>query len=473
MIGLGQARKAAAMKNSASAWLLILVVMLGCAPGTFFEIPDGPTTAAPNGPQAPIWVGAWGDAIDNNDAVGDNQGGSNKSFRFVINPTIGGTMERVRFSNYFGTTPITIGAARLSLAKRYTSHINTAQDAQLMFNGSPSVTLAPGQVLTSDPVSITFAFGQTLAISVYLPGTFGPVARHSSIFVENYFTDNGAGDKTKQPLGKSFTHTTTDWLLINGVDVYGPYQGTLALFGSSTTDGFHSNYSDDQVYPVPNAPVTGQYDDRLGDWLAKRLIAAGYRIGIVNLGIPGDTVTNDILNTTNDTQNANQRVGHDLLTLPNLLATMTYFGSIDIRSPDCQSAPAIEAATMQMVATIHAARVPVVLATLPPSAFCTNPAEANYGPFPSPANPYAGGSMPGPANGGELQRVAFNQWVRSTGTRLPGVAGIADLDTATLDPARPDFLLYPYNSGDNQHLNGNGYRQAASAFPLNVLPPLR
>ena len=137
------------------------------------------------------------------------------------------------------------------MAKRYTSHINTAQDAPLTFNGQTSVTMAAGEVITSDPVSITYSFGQTLAISVYLPGRFGPVARHSSIFVSNYFTNNGAGDRTKEPLGKSFTHTTTDWLLINGIDVYGPYQGTLALFGSSTTDGFHSNYSDTEVYPGP------------------------------------------------------------------------------------------------------------------------------------------------------------------------------------------------------------------------------
>ena len=459
------------MKNSRLASTLVLLLLLGCAPGTFFEIPDGPTTAAPVGPQTPIWVGAWGDAIDNNDSVGDNQGGSNKSFRFIVNPTIGGTMERVRFSNYYGTTPVTIGAARLSVARRYTSHINTAHDAPLTFNGQASVTMAPGQVVTSDPVSITFDFGQTLAISVYLPGTFGPVARHSSIFVSNYFTDNGAGDRTREPLGKSFTHTTTDWLLINGVDVYGPYQGTLALFGSSTTDGFHSNYSDDQIYPVPNTPVANQFDDRLGDWLAHRLIAAGYRIGIVNLGIPGDTVTADVENTINDTRNANQRVQSDVLTLPNLLAAMTYFGSIDIRSPDCQSAPAIETATATLVATLAAAKVPVVMATLPPSAFCTNPAQANFGPVPSAANPYAGGLTPGPPNGGEVQRIAFNQWVRATGAKLPGVAGVLDLDQALLDPDRPDFLLYPYNSGDNQHLNGNGYRQAANAFPLNVLPP--
>ena len=459
------------MKRSWLGSVALLMLLLGCSPGNFFEIPDGATTAAPTGPQPPIWVGTWGDAVDNNLSVGANQGGHDRSMRFIVNPTIGGTMERVRFSNYFGTTPVTIGAARLSVAKRYTSHINLNHDAALTFGGQASVTIAPGQVIVSDPVTLTFEFGQTLAISVYLPGSFGPVGRHNSIFVTNYYTDDGAGDRTREAHAVSFTHTTTDWLLINGVDVYGPYQGTIALFGSSTTDGFHSNYSDNQTYPTPNAPVANQFDDRTSDWLAQRLIAAGYRIGVVNLGIPGNTVTDDIVNVTGDTQNANQRVGHDLLTVPSLLATMTYFGSIDIRSPDCMSAPAMEAATQQLMATIHLAKVPVVLATLPPSAFCTNPAEPNYGPVPSPGDPYAGAVSPGPPNGGELQRLAFNAWVRSTGAKLVGVAAIADLDQAMADPAHPEFMQPQFNSGDNQHPNGNGYHRIADTFPFNILPP--
>ena len=391
-----------------------LLFFLGCSPGTFFEVPDGPTTPAPTGPQTPKWVGAWGDAIDNNLPVGANQGGHDRSFRSVVTPTIGGTMERVRFSNYFGTTPVRIGAARLAVAIRYTSHIRTGplQDVALTFNGQGSVTIGPGEVVTSDPATMTFDFGQTLAISVYMPGNFGPVARHDSIFVKNY-----------------------------------------------------------QVYPKPNSPGQGQYGDRPSDWLARRFVAAGYRIGVVNLGIPGDTVTADIVNQQNHTQNANDRVGHDLLTLPNLLATLTYFGSIDIRSPDCMSARAIEAATAQMVATIHAAKVPVVLATIPPSAFCTNPSEPNYGPFPSASSPYAGGRSPGPSNPGEAQRVVLNDWIRASGAKLAGVTSIADFDAAMMDPTRPDFLLPQYNSGDNYHPNGNGYHRESDTFPLGALPP--
>ena len=222
---------------------------------------------------------------------------------------------------------------------------------------------------------------------------------------------------TADATGKSFgASTLQNWLLVNGVDVYGDYQGTVVLFGSSTTDGYHSNYSSDQVYPVPNAPVDGQHTSRLSDWLAKRLNAAGYRLGVLNEGVPGDTVTVDSTNISNDIRNANDRIAQDVLAQPNVVAMVTYFGSIDIRSPDCKSAPAIEAATETMVATAAAAGIRVLLATIPPSAFCTNPSQANYGPVPTPANPYAGGAGPGsgsaPENGGEVQRTTLNAWLR-------------------------------------------------------------
>jgi hypothetical protein len=444
--------------------------LTGCGSGYATGTASITPAPAPAAPLPSIWVGAWGDANTNADQSSENNGGTDRSYRFQVIPTIGGTQERVRFSNYYGKGSVTIGAARLSVGTDGSPAIDTAHDVALAFNGQPGITIAAGQVVTSDAVTMTFNYGQVLDISVYLKGSYGPVSRHDSLFMTNYQTSDAAGDKTADSSGASFSSTLGDWLLIKEVDVYGPYQGTFALFGSSTTDGYHSDYSDTATYPTPNSPVPGQHTSRLSDWLAKRLNAAGYKIGVVNLGIPGDTVTVDSTNITGDVQNANDRIGHDLLTLPSLLGAVTYFGSIDIRSSDCKSAPAIESATEQMVATAAAAKVPLILATIPPSAFCTNPAQANFGPTPTPSAPYAGGASPGPENGGEAQRTAFNTWIRTTGKGLAGVAGIADFDAVMLDPAHPNFLQSQYNSGDNYHPNGNGYHIEADTIPLSLLP---
>ena len=452
-----------------AAWFFACLLLAGCG------LSRSPGTEPPATPQPivipSIWIGTWGDAITNAAPVADNKGGTDRSFRFLVTPTIDGTRERVRFSNEFGTSPVTIGAARLAVGADGSPAIDSTHDVPLSFNSQPSVVLAPGEDVTSDPVDLTFTLGQVLDLSVFLKGTFGPVARHNANFITNYATPNAAGDKTADTTGAAYTSTLEDWLVVNGVDVYGPYQGTLALFGSSTTDGFKSNYSSDEIYPVPNTPVSGQHASRLSDWMARHLNAAGYRIGVVNLGIPGDTVT---ASSSNTVQNANERIAHDVLTLPNLLAVFTYFGSIDLRSADCVSAPAMEVATQQMIATAAAAKLPVILATLPPSAFCTNRAQSNFGPSPTAADPYAGGlssaSSNGPANGAEIQRAAFNQWVRSTASTLPGVAAIADLDKALADSAHPSFILPLYNSGDNYHPNGAGYQAQANAIPLTTLP---
>ena len=455
-------RQAAAL----AAAIALASLVVGCGSGVHGS---AATTVAPAVTPS-IWVGSWANAMTNADANAVNSGGTDRTFRFTVHPTIGGTQERVRFSNFYGTTPVTIGAARLAVSAKGLAAVDPTQDTALLFNGQPTVTIAPGQVVTSDPAKITFTFGQVLAVSMYLKGSFGQVSRHNSLFVQNYQSADGAGDLTGDMTGKGLTNAHDEWLLLNGIDVYGPYQGTFILFGSSTTDGFHSNYSSDQVYPTPNVPVDGQNSDRLSDWLARRLNAAGYQVGVVNLGVPGDTVSDDVTNTLNNVQNANQRIGHDALTIPNPLAMVTYFGSIDIRSPDCKSAPAIIDATKTMVATAHAAGVPVFLATIPPSAFCVNPAEANYGPFPNAGDPYAGGVDGTDApNGGEVQRMALNDWIRATGATLPGVAGIADFSAALTDPSRPSFMLPQYNSGDNYHPNGNGYSAEAQVIPLGFL----
>ncbi len=441
---------------------LIVCFLAGCGSGLQSPAPSTPAAAV-----ASKWVGAWGDAPSNASKSPDDPGGSEQSFRFLVNPTIGATQERVRFSNYFGTTPVTIGAGRLAIGKDGSPTIDANHDVPLTFNGgSPSVTMAPGQIVVSDAVDLTYSFGQTLAVSVYVSGTFPPLTRHDALFNQNYRTAIGAGDQTADSAGTAFTAADSDWLLLNGIDAYGPYQGTVVIFGSSTTDGFHSNYGNTSVYPVPNVAVTGQHRSRITDWLAKQLNASGYSIGVLNEGIPADTIAPDSTNATNHLQPGVERFSRDALAQPNVIAIVNYLGAIDLRDADCGSATAVEAATQTVVAAAAAAKVPIFLATLPPSAFCTNPARANYGPSPTASDPYAGA---GTVNGGEVQRRAFNTWIRSTGVGLPGVAGLVDLDQVLADTTRPNFLLPAYNSGDNYHPNGAGYGAAAGAIPIEAI----
>lgn len=418
-----------------------------------------------------IWAVAWGNSPENALPSAVNPGGQEQSFRFFFYPTVAGTEERLRFSNYFGTTPITIGSARLAIASGGAA-VDPAHDAAVTFQGSATAVIQPGQTLTSDPVNITYSFGQKMGVSVYVKGAFPPLTQHGSIVTENYATPAGAGDATTDASGASFTQTNSEWYLLSDMDVYGPYQGTVVLFGSSSIDGAQSNLGNTNAYPAAQTPVPGQDNDRPSDWLARQLNAAGYNLGVLNAGVPADPAgPNSGATPAAGVADGEDRMARDVLEQPSVRAVVIYLGAVDIKTADCKSAPDVEAALTNIVGQAYAAGKRVILGTLPPSVFCSNPAQSNYGPSPTPANPYAGDINPGPENPGAVQWRMVNDWIRTSGAALPGVVAIADFDKAMADPNHPDFLQPAINSGDNTHPNGPGYGVQSSAIPLSALLP--
>ena len=440
------------------AMLLFLLPFLGsCSSG------NAPAATAPPTPTA-LWAVAWGNSPENASASPTNPGGSEQSFRSFFYPTVAGTQERVHLSNLFGTTPITIGSARLAVATGTGAAIDATHDAALTFNGSTSVTLAAGQEIISDPVNITYTFGQKMAISMYLKGSFSALTVHDSQVTTNYATPGGAGDATTDASGAAFTEANTEWFIATGVDVYGAYAGTVALFGSSSIDGHASNAGNTNSYPVPNVAIATQDNDRPSDWLARQLNAAGYNLGVLNAGTIGDPAGEDVRTGPGSGVLAGvDRMAHDVLQQPGIKAVVIYFGGVDLRA-DCAAATSVEASLTNMVAQAQAAGLRVILATIPPSEYCIS-----QQPLPTPADPYAGDVNSPPENTGSTERRAVNTWIKTTGATLPGVVAIADFDAVLLDPNHPDFMIANLNSGDNFHPNGAGYGVQSAAIPLTSL----
>ena len=413
------------------------------------------------------WVVGWGASPENGQQGSENPGGSEQSFRNFFYPTVPGTTERVHLSNLFGQLPLTIGAARLALAAASNgvtgNAIDPANDVPLTFQGSSSITLAPGQEIVSDPVQITYSMGQKLAVRLYVPGSYPALTQHESQVTTNYATPSGAGNKTADASGVSFTQTNTEWFVLTGVDVYGGYQGTVALFGSSSIDGHNSNFGDSNSYPVANVPVPGQDNDRPSDWLGRQLVSAGYNVGVLNAGTIGDSAGEDARTATGAAIAGVDRMAHDVLQQPGIKTVIIYLGGVDLLS-DCVPATNVEASLTNMVNQAYIANVRVVLATVPPAEYCLSAQ-----PLPSASDPFAGDVNSGTENPGSLQRRTLNDWIRTTGAALPGVVGVADFDAALLDPAHPDFMLPNLNSGDNFHPNGTGYGVQSNAIPLGIL----
>lgn len=411
------------------------------------------------------WVVGWGAPPVNALESATNPGGSEQSFRSIVLPTIDGTEERVHFSNLLGTAPVTIGAARIAVAVGAGPAIDPTRDVALTFNQSTSVIVAAGQEIVSDPVNLSYAYGEKLAVSMYLKGNFGPLTQHNFTVQTNFATPAGMGDATADPTGAAFTTTNTELYMLTGVDLFGPYQGTVAVFGSSSVDGFASNYGNTNSYPVANKPVPGQDNDRPSDWLARELLAAGYRMGVLNAGEIGDPAGEDALTMASQAIAGVDRMKHDVLQQAAMKAVVIYFGGVDLRT-DCKPASDVEESLTDMVQQAQAAGIRVILATLPPSEYCTT---SDPSLLPSSANPYMGDLIPGPENPGSTQRRMLNDWIRTTGSQLPGVVAIADFDKVLLDPSHPDFMIPNLNSGDNFHPNGQGYGVQSSAIPLQAI----
>jgi lysophospholipase L1-like esterase len=360
---------------------------------------------------------------------------------------------------------VTIGAARLAAAIEAGPAIDSTRDAALTFSGSSSVTIAAGQEVISDPVNISYNFGEKLAVSVYLKGTFGPLTQHTSEVQTNFENASGSGNATSDTSGASMSTSMTDWLMVNGIDVYGSYQGTVAIFGSSSVDGHNSSYGSTNSYPTIQSIVAGQDNDRPSDWLARQLRSAGYRLGVLNAGAIGDPAGENASTAAGASIAGIDRMQHDVLEQPNIKTVIIYFGGVDLRS-DCKPATDVEASLTNMAAQAQAAGVRVILATIPPSEYCTTSA-ANL--VPSKDSPFAGDINPGPENPGSVQRRAVNDWIRTSGAALPSVVAIADFDKVLAYPAHPDFMMPNLNSGDNFHPDGPGYGVQSSAIPLEKI----
>ncbi len=452
--------------NSCHAFRAAVVVALASLLGltscskTSLPASNAIVTTAPQGTTQ--WVVGWGASPENATASTTNAGGSEQSFRFIVLPTIDGTQERVHFSNLMGTTPVTIGAAQIAVAVGVGPAIDTSREAPLTFNGASSVTLAAGQEVVSDSVNVSYGLTEKLAVSVYLKGTFGALTLHDSQVQTNFATATGVGNTITDATGAAFTATNTDWFMLSGIDVYGQYQGTVAIFGSSSVDGHNSNFGDTNSYPTPNVAIPSQDNDRPSDWLGRQLVAAGYRMGVLNAGALGDPAGED---GGTSAPAGVDRMNHDVLLQAGIKTVIIYFGGVDLRS-DCTSATNVEASLTNMVQQAQAVGVRVILATIPPSEYCVY-SSADL--LPSTANPFQGDINPGPENPGSTQRRAVNTWIKTTATQLPGVVGIADFDAALVYPAHPDFMIPMYNSEDNFHPNGVGYGIQSSAIPLQSI----
>ncbi len=400
-------------------------------------------TGAEKSPAGGHWVSAWSTAVHAPlpfpnlppPPVFENQ-----TIRQVVKPTIGGDRIRIRFSNAFGDSAVTIGAAHVALVQKGGS-IVPESDRTLTFGGRPSVTIPRGAPVLSDPVDLKVAAFSEIAVSVYLPDKAPASSTHFWAQHETYIA--GPGDSTAKAELSNPT-TKLSWFWLADVEVWAPGGvGAIVTFGDSITDGVGAKQ--------------GEYSD-WPDLLAKRLATEKtmQRLAVVNEGIGGNRILHDGAGV-----NALTRFDRDVLAQPGISGMIVLEGINDIGFPHLKprlpngtvlkdlpfthelvSAEDLIMGLRQIIERAHQHGIKVFGATLTPFEGADYYSEE-----------------------GEAERQAVNKWIRTGGA----FDGVFDFDAAVRDPNHPSQFREGYHSGDHLHPNATGYRAMADAVNLDLL----
>jgi lysophospholipase L1-like esterase len=375
------------------------------------------------------WVGTWASSPQLGDAgnAPPALGFVDSALRQVIHVSIGGKQIRVRFSNAFGATALTISSAHVALSTRGGS-IRVETDKTLTFHGESSVTIPPGALMYSDPLDFDLAPLSDLALTIHLNGAPDGVTTHPGSRTTSYFLTGNSVSAADLP---SSTHAD-HWYFLNGVDVNANQSAAaIVTLGDSITDGSKSTTNGNGRWP---------------DDLARRLHANRRTadIGILNEGIGGNRLVHDGAGP-----NTLARLDRDVLAQSGVRWLIVLEGINDLgtrataasRNEQPAAATDLITAYEQIILRAHAHNILVYGATILPcegAAYFSADLEAN--------------------------RQTINNWIRTSHK----FDAVIDFDMATRDPQHPSRLLPAADSGDHLHPADAGYKIMGDQIDLKL-----
>jgi lysophospholipase L1-like esterase len=374
------------------------------------------------------WTDAW---TASPDSAGPPLG--KVTLRQIIRTSIGGSSVRIRLSNLFGTAPVTIGPVHLA-EHASGSAIKPGTDHAVTFGGKPRATIAKGGDVLSDPIALSVAPLEDLAVSMYLPTRTGSSTFHGVGNDTAFITLTGdATAATRFPAGE----VTSSRIFLTDVEVAtGNEAQTIAAIGDSITDGVGSTQDKNSRWP---------------DALAARIQAdpALASIGVVDAGIAGNRILHDGA-TPFVGPSALARIDRDALNKPGVHWLLVMEGINDIAGADMLATPREDVSTQQiidgmktLIGRAHKKGIKIYGVTL---------------------TPYGGVEWPFHSAAGEAKRQVVNAWIRHAGA----FDAVIDFDQVVRDPAHTDCLLAAFDSGDHLHPNDAGYKAMAASIDLRL-----
>ncbi len=347
-------------------------------------------------------------------------GAQNQGFRLIIRPDVWGARARFRFSNVFGTCPLTLDGVYVGL-QLSGSALVPESNRPVSFAGEKKVTIAPGEALWSDAVAtplggdLQTTAGRKMAVSFHVAGTSGPMTWHAKALTSSYLTRPNAGTRAVVCLGDSIVDGT-----------------------GSTLNG----------------------DDRWPDVMSRRVHAMfGQTISVVNAGIGGNQVIGpkdySAARPFAGGPSALSRLERDVLSLSNVGAVIWLEGGNDFSDNGRAQVAAVIAGMRDGVGRMRSGipGVRIIGATVGSALGSSNPSFAH------------------PDQ--DKKRQALNAFIRTSDL----FDAVVDFDLVITDPQsgrmRAEFVPDSTcgGSGDGLHPNRLGYQAMGAAVDLDLLRP--
>jgi lysophospholipase L1-like esterase len=375
------------------------------------------------------WAGTWGAApqlVEPNN-MPPAPGLSGNTLRQVVRVSIGGKDVRLKLSNQYGSTAMTLRSVQLALFTGGSS-IDAKSGKLLTFGGKREVTLLPGESIVSDPIRFRLKARSDVAVTICFGKVPTELTGHPGSRTTSFLV---SGDEAFVPdFGKAVS--TDHWYVIQGIEVLASVKcASVVIIGNSITDGRGSETNRQNRWP---------------DILAERLLnnSSTKNVGVLNMGIGGNCVLRGGLGPT-----ALNRFDRDVLGQAGVRWVVVFIGVNDIGGirPDSletaeKTAQRLIKAYGQFIDKAHAKGIKI----------------------------YGGTIMPFRKNGyytvnREVCRNMVNEWIRTSDQ----YDAVIDFDRIMRDPAEPDCLpAHLVFQNDFLHPNVPGHRKMGEAIDLNL-----
>jgi len=368
------------------------------------------------------WVGTWSTAPQLTEAANmpPSPGLSNNTLRQVVCVSSGGSQLRLKFSNEYGNSPLTLNTVHLAESAGESS-IRQGTDRALTFSGKQTVTIPAGKTVTSDTLDYSLTKLTNMAVTIYFGNVPAALTGHPGSRTTSYLKPGNAAGSLSMPGAAVTEH----WYVLTGIDLFaGDSCKAAVALGDSITDGRGS---------------TTNGNDRWTDGLAWRLQenTSTSKVSVLNQGIGGNAVLSGGLGPT-----ALSRFERDVLQQSGIRYAIVFEGVNDIGAGSSQAvATNLINAYKEFITKAHARGILVYGATI---------------------TPFGGSQYDSAAH--EQARQTVNNWIRTGGQ----FDAVIDFDAAVRNPGNQKQLLGSYDSGDHLHLNAEGYKKMSEAVDLTL-----